>query len=171
MPHWIMIFNQQPLRRFDEKTLLTALTAAHFSTLCDQYGLDPALIGPALDHLAVEMPVGSQVPFFLLRYQPKDQPPIVVTEWDAAVILGEQGLQGVIREHVPAGVRQHFLSTRAVYSLELDEGQLANMGLLLAYEFARWAAGRGSGIVRGLDGVWYRLNRHHAFIHLASEST
>jgi hypothetical protein len=65
-----------------------------------------------------------------------------------------------------ASVRARLMQVQAVYMIELLETQLTDMGLLLAYEFARWAAQRGSGIVLGLDGVWYRLNAHQAFIPL-----
>ena len=39
-------------------------------------------------------------------------------------------------------------------------------GILLAYEVARWAANLRKGLIYGLDGTWYRLNRHQAFIPL-----
>ena len=53
-----------------------------------------------------------------------------------------------------------------MYSVALQDEQLTDMGLLLAYEVARWIAHQGSGIVLGLDAAWYRLNEHQAFIPL-----
>ncbi len=166
MHYWIRVFNQNALGQFSAETLLSALVEANFDTLCARYGLDPALIAPARRHLAVELPINQQVPLILVRYAPRPQPPIVVTEQGVDQYLGDKSPGKVPAEGLPARVRARLLRTRAVYTIELLEAQLADMGLLLAYEFARWAAGQGSGIVLGLDGSWYRLNAYQAFIPL-----
>jgi hypothetical protein len=162
MPYWIRVYNQHLLGQFSAETLRAALAGANFRTLCDQYGLDSALIGPARRHLAVELPVNQGVPLILVRYAPRPQPPLVVTEQSLDLSLDADSLW----VGLTASVRARLMQVQAVYMIELLETQLTDMGLLLAYEFARWAAQRGSGIVLGLDGVWYRLNAHQAFIPL-----
>lgn len=82
MLYRILIFNQNPLGQLSGESLLAAITTANFHTLCAQYGLDPGLIQPALDHLSLEIAGGSAVPYFLVRYQTLHQPPLVVTRWD-----------------------------------------------------------------------------------------
>ena len=75
MAYWIMVFNQQPLGKFTGESLLAALRSAHFETLCAQYGLDPALIAPALDHLSVEKSARGQAPFFCCAINPNGSRP------------------------------------------------------------------------------------------------
>lgn len=170
MPYRIMIFNQRQLGQFSEGSLLAAITASDYGTLCQQYGLDPALIQPSLDQLAVEFAPGGRVPYFMVRYQPGNQPPIVVTECEAGAMMGSQRLEDIIEEGAPLSARGHLSQTRFVCTVELVEAQLTNLGLLLAYELARWAAARGCGIVLGLEGAWYRLNTHQAFILLSGDA-
>ena len=168
MPYWTMIFTQYPLGCFSENDLLAAVTASNLKTLCDQYGLDPALIQPTLENLSVELAVGQRQPLFVLRYQPKNQPPIVVTEWDVAAEAGSQLHADVTEAFLLSFGYEHLEEIRFVYSVELVESQLRDMGLLLAYELARWIAERGSGLVLGLDRTWYHLNPHQAFVPLSS---
>ena len=166
MPYLILIFNQNPLGQFSGESLLAAITTSNYHTLCEQYGLDPGLIQPALTQLSLEMAGGSAVPYFLVRYQPQHQPPLVVTRWDATTSAGRQRLVPFAESPVSADICEHLMCTSELVTVELVEAQLADLGLVLAYEIARWAAGLGSGIVYGLDGAWYRLNVHQAFIPL-----
>ena len=164
MPYRIMVFNQKQLGQFSKAELLTVIKGANFPTLCRQYGLEIALIEPALAHLAVEKAGGDQAPYFLLRYQPNGQPPIIVTEWNRDEIFHHQRLKGFDRQVAFPSLQNYFSRTQAVYSVALVLSQLSDLGLLLAYELARWAAHQGEGIVLGLDGMWYRLNAYQAFI-------
>lgn len=166
MDYWILIFNQYPLGRFGKEDLLDAISASNFHTLCDQYGLEPALIQPGVEQLAVKKSTGEHVPLFFLQYQPINRPPIVVTEWDVAGENGKQLLADMIEGCGSSKTCEPLLKTRFIYSVELVESQLYDLGLLLAYEIARWATERGEGIVLGLDRTWYRLNTYKAFIPL-----
>jgi len=170
MSYWIMVFTQKPLGAFSEKDLLAAVTASNFHTLCDQYGLDPALIQPSLAYLAFDLSINGQQPLLVLRYQPKHQPPIVVTEWDAMADGGLSLLEDVTEGLAIPVVLRNLEETRFIYSVELVESQLGDLGLLFAYELARWIAGRGSGLVLGLDRTWYRLNPFQAFIPLSDRN-
>jgi len=164
MPYWILIFNQHNLPEINPDALLWDLKAVHFSTLCRQYGLDPALIVSAEAHLAVEHAETGRVPYFIVRYLPKHQPPLVVRRWDAADFWQESGLAKKVGAFLPSALREQLTHARAVYGVAVENAHLSDLGLLLAYELARWLAHRGTGIVYGLDGAWYRLNTHQAFI-------
>jgi hypothetical protein len=169
MPYHIMIFNQKPLGRFSGESLLASITASNYHTLCEQYGLDSGLIQPALGDLKLEMNRGSEVPFFVLRYGPQHQPPLVVTRWDALTSAGRQRLLDFADSPESADLRERLMCTRELVTIELVEAQLADLGLLLAYEIARWAAGVGSGVMYGLDGCWYGMNVDHAFVPLTDQ--
>jgi hypothetical protein len=169
MPYWIMIFNQSPLGQFSGESLLAAITASNYHTLCEQYRLDPGMIQPALAHLSLEMARGSAATYFLVRYGPQYQPPLVVTRWEALTDAGRQHLLDFADSPVSVNMRDHLKSTCELVTIEMVEAQLSDLGLLLAYEIARWAAGVGSGVVYGLDGCWYGLNAQHAFVHLPDQ--
>jgi hypothetical protein len=164
MSYWIMIFTQHPLGRFHKEDVLTAITEANFSTLCNQYGLDPGQIQPALDQLTIETSEVGSLPFFFLRYQPFHRPPIVVTEWAVAAEAGSRLLAEVGKRFPTPYAGKQLVETRFIYSVELVESQLSDMGLLLAYEMSRWVLMQSTGIMLGLDRTWYRLNPYQAFI-------
>jgi hypothetical protein len=169
LTYWILIFNQHPLGQPSGESLVSTLRSANIYSLSRQYGLDPAQIPAALDHIDVETSAGGYVPYFLVRYQPKDQPPIVVTEWTVSTETGSQFLRAVIAANQPPNHGEQLRKTRFIYSVPLERAQLADLGILFAYEIARWVATQGAGWVLGLDGVWYRLNQHQAFIPLEPE--
>lgn len=165
MSYRILIVNQRVLGRFSPEELLVHLRAVHYPTLCRQYGLDSALINPALSHLAVEGSENEHVPYFLVRYLPETQPPLVVNLVNWPDI--RPGLTDADQTGLPVSVRSHLKQAQEVYALTLRTAQLHDLGLLLAYEIARWLAQRGEGLVWGLDGSWYRLNAYQAFIPVA----
>lgn len=125
------------------------------------------MIDPTVEQLAVEQNVDGHEPYFLLWYQPRRQPPIIVNQWELAELWRNYQQEEVFEAALPPSLRDLAMDPTAVYSVSLEESQLFNLGLLLAYEIARWVAYRGSGLVFGLDGTWYRLNPHQAFIPVA----
>jgi hypothetical protein len=160
----ILVFNRKtiPVSTINSAAVLAAVTESNYQTLCRQYGLDPALIAPARENLRLVGPSRESDVFFALVYGPAGQRPVIAhlidpdkSLWvDLAPLLADapEGLEPVSREAVE------------LVRIDLGRAQLADMGLLLAYELARWAAACGDGVVRGLDGRWYRLNRHRAFL-------
>jgi len=164
MSYWIFIFNQQPLRQEDTRKVREAVAESNFSTLCKQYHLNAKMIHPALEHLEIVDGEEAFSIFLLLHYHPKNQCPIRVYYWDSQQETGKALIHDALDEVRVFGVREKLSTATQVLAVELMETQLQDMGLLLGYEVARWAAKQGTGIIRGLDGIWYRLNRHKAFI-------
>jgi hypothetical protein len=164
MSYRILIYNQRPLGQFSPTTLLADLKAVHYSTLCRQYGLDVALISPAMDHLAVDGSDEEHVPYFIVRYQSENHMPLVISKVGLADGWLGQVLTEGGQDALSVPVHDYLMRTQEAYSVALRYEQLYDLGLLLAYEIARWVAYRGSGLVFGLDGVWYRLNAQQAFI-------
>lgn len=164
MAYWIWIFNQQSLGEIDRNLLAQAVTTANFSTLCEQYGIDPVMIAPAREHFEVIAANGGVAPFFLVSYRPDGERPIMVNRWDSSGEIGAQILSQTIHAVANEQIKLHLLQTQQIFGIELQRTQIEDIGLLLAYEVARWVSFHGQGTVRGLDGVWYRLNRHQAFV-------
>jgi hypothetical protein len=138
-----------------------------YSTLCRQYGLDIALISPAMDHLVVDGSEDERVPYFIVRYQPENHTPLVISKIGLAACWFGPAFTDGGQDALSVPVNDHLMRTQEAYSVALRDTHLIDLGLLLAYEIARWVAQRGSGIVFGLDGGWYRLNAHQAFIPMA----
>ena len=158
----IYVLNSLPIERFDPDEIRAAVTESNFHTLCDQYGLEPALIEPALKYLAVQAAPDPDVSFFSLRYAPETSAPIIVNRWEDVDRLS--ALLHTLGSAAPSAAYQQIKQTREVLLIEISREQSHDLGLLFAYELARWAAFKGKGVVRGLDGLWYRLNSHKAFI-------
>lgn len=159
MPFLIRVFNLIPIGPVDPQEVLAAITASNYQTLCRQYGLDPALIEPGLARLGVLSAPDMAAPFFTVVYRENGERPIVVNfeDWGTRDFETEAFMP-------PESLRGADLNTVQLVSIELDEDQLQDLGLLLAYEVARWAAMQGKGVLQGLDGRWYRLNAHKAFL-------
>ncbi len=162
MAYLISVFNLKTITKIDPQTILDAITASNYHTLCDQYSLDPEMIEPTLAHLKVIAEPYIASGYFALEYRGQNQSPIVVYLLDPGQL--EESDIDRVREAAPHNLREKLNDVRQVVQIELSEDQLADLGLLLGYELARWAAELGKGFVRGLDGEWYRLNRHKAFL-------
>ena len=165
----IQVFNQCCLQPFPVKSLISTLQEVHFGSLCRQYGLHPGLIQPALTHLEVISPAEKAVPYFLLRYQVEEEPPLIIFQWPTDQKSGAAWLKAASRQVDDIQIQGHLAQTCEIIGVSLNEGQLDDLGLLLAYEVARWAAFKGQGLVYGLDGTWYRLNRHRAFLPVSEK--
>jgi hypothetical protein len=118
-------------------------------------------------HLDVQVPKNEQVPLFTLQYVPEPKAPIVVNCW-----RDDEQVDSLIRlfsTDAPNDIREHLALTREIFGIELSHAQCHDLGMLFAYELTRWIAFKGEGVVRALDGEWYRLNANKAFLPVKSE--
>lgn len=166
MDQEILVFNPQPLGKIDPKKLKHALLKVNFVTLCRQYGLNSTLIGPVKENLEVVVSKNQDFPYFLVKYGGDNKRPLFVYERQLKSRKGKSVLQGLSGGSDSKVVNTHLSKSNFLVEIELGRSQLSDMGLLLAYEIARWAAVKGGGIVLGLDGRWYFLNQHGAFLPL-----
>lgn len=168
--YWLYVFNQQPLGNIAENNLIPVLLEVNFNSLCHQYGLDSSMIAPALSQLELRAVPEGVTPFNVLKYQADDQPPILIFQWDTDKRAGADRLGDALMHVNHPRLRDHLKHTCEILGISLLADQLDDIGLVLAYEVARWAAFNGQGLVFGLDSVWYRLNRHQAFIPIKEET-
>ena len=162
MAFTIWIFNQHSVIPHSADDILAAITEAHYTTLCAQYGIDPDLIAPAQKNLRVFLSPFGAASFFVVHYQATDGEPVVVS-WRPAPAGRETGM-GMELPSVPMACRERLAEAQQWVSVELTAAQLKGFGLLVGYELARWAACQGQGLVRALDGHWYRMNAYKAFL-------
>lgn len=160
MPHSIFIFNSVSIGAFNSDAIVIAVTQANLITLCRQYGLSETLIPNALKTLRVEVaPEGN---LFALHARVDSHAPIIVSQITDDEIIRE--IIGTIPEGLVPAVCSALTNAQALVTVDLLDGHLRDLGLLFAYEVARWAASKGQGLVYGLDQRWYRLNQHKAYI-------
>ena len=165
LPYRIDIFLSDLIIEATAGSLASALQKVHFKTLCEQYGLAPDGIQEVLSHLAVlGSPVSADKPFFAVKYGVKVHQTLVIDLWNTAKSDGRALLEDVLSAVDDTQIQKELENTVRILSIALNQQHLRDMGRLLAYETARWAGFHGKGMVRGLDGLWYRLNQHQAFI-------
>lgn len=166
MDQEIIVFNPKSLGEIEPKKLKHALLKVNFETLCSQYGLNSALIGPAKEKLDVVVSENRDFPYFMVKYRGDKDRPLFVYERQLEFQKGRSTCDGITGASNSKVVNTHLSKTNFLVKIELGQKQLSDMGLLLAYEISRWAAVKGRGIILGLDGSWYRLNQHGAFLPL-----
>jgi hypothetical protein len=155
----IQVFNSNPVHDVRPAEVRAAITESNYVTLCAQYGLSPALIPAAKAQLQVlTAPSSAGAPFFTVSYGAARPVVVEFQDWDSEDM-------GRIRP-VPEIARPALAHTAQVVAVSLEADQLQDLGLLLGYELARWAAVQGQGIMRALDSRWYRLNAYKAFLPL-----
>ena len=164
--HWIVVCNQDRAERFDEAGLTKALRGASLATLCKQFGLNSSLVAPALEHLRLEIVPADIAPFYALHYQAGRRQPILIQRWDVSRVDGSAVLDSYLDKSQSQVLTAHLGVTRQIWGVAILHAHLRDIGLVLAYEIARWIAAQGRGIVRGLDGCWYRLNCYNAYVPL-----
>lgn len=165
MPYSILVFNRKPISKIRPDAVLAVVTESNYQTLCRQYGLDKELIEPAKAYLRMIGPQGGDAPFFALAYGPAAQRPVMVHLF--GLDQARRAELSSVLATTPGSLRAALAKAAQVVRIDLGREQLSDLGLLLAYELARWAAVNGEGVLRGLDGRWYRLNRHRAFLPVA----
>lgn len=158
----IYVFNRLPIGQYSPDEIRAAVTESNFHTLCKQYGLDPALIEPAKANLNIQVAAQDVAPFFTLHYNLPPDAPIIVNCWKERERVSE--FIRICTSIAPEAAQSQVIQACEVFKIELRRDQSHDLGLLFAYELARWAAFRGEGVVRALDGLWYRLNPHKAFL-------
>lgn len=168
MAYGIVVFNQETIDHFDEGELLNSVTESNFHTLCEQYGLPPDLFRQGLSWLGLKLLVHDDLPMFQLNYRSLHHTPLTVYRWPADSLSGAAYMAQVQNGAENEIVQEYFTRITQVVLVEVSRSQLEDLGILLAYEIARWAAFSGNGIIHALDGKWYRLNKNKAFIPIGS---
>jgi hypothetical protein len=163
----IFIFLSEGIDPAMVESLSDALRATNFDTLCQEYDLNPSACEDVLENLAViGSPVSATAPFFVVRYGPQWHQALVIEGWHVTKSAGKDLLNAFKTLVKCSEIQNNLEKTRIIFTIALTPAQLGDLGRLLAYEVARWAAFHGKGVMRGLDGEWYALNRHQAFVPL-----
>ena len=168
--YWILIFNRERIDRIDKDRLINALKLANHETLCAQYIVDQALIPDALQHLRLVTAQPGNTSIGALHYELGERRPLIIYLWDVSRAAGSDLLTNLIKSNLSGDLMMQIRETQQIIGIQIMSQQLKDMGLVFGYEIARWMADQGQGLVRGLDGGWYCLNRYRAFLPLRTEA-
>ena len=145
MPAWISAYCTEWPGPLEPDRLLHTLRSADLYTLTEDYDVPEDLVGPAARQLEVmHAPDGLCVTYGGTR-------PLHVRCWTNPDRVREE-----LSECPPlpvSGCRQ-LDAVRAVVGIELGISQQRDMGVVLAYEVARWLGSTRSAWIVGLDRRW-----------------
>lgn len=163
MATWITVYCRNTVTNISPEDLKTgllgkdssAVAGVDYRTLAEQYNIDPSLVGEAVRNIGVaETKGGDGWTHYAIRYGAEDTRPLLLYRWIKPARVAEElnearGLTG------NNGFIAHRLEeTAEVIGIELGIGQLKDMGVVLAYEAARYFAQRGDGVILNDEGRW-----------------
>jgi hypothetical protein len=165
MAWWLTIYCRRPVSALAPARLLAgiqghdseALAGVDYWTLAEQLGIeDEAVVDAALDVLRVrgdeELGLRSGCE---ICYRPEiDARPIVLHCWSDPARVAEELQEAEESRSPPPGALSRLRAASEVVGIELGFSQLEDMGLVIAYEIARWLAQRGDGLVVDDDAQW-----------------
>lgn len=165
MAWWLTVYCRRPVSALAPELLLAgiqgrdseALAGVDYWTLAEGFGIeDEAVVDAALDVLRVR---GDEALGLLsgceISYRPEvDARPIVVHYWTDPARVAEELAEAEEGRSPPPGALARLRASTEVVGIELGFSQLEDMGIVIAYELARWLAQRGDGLVVDDDDRW-----------------
>ncbi len=148
MAWWITIYCKRECEDLTPVTLLHALRGGHYEALADEYGVPEGDVAPALRDLAVSPDL--EVHFGWAR-------PLLVHVWDEPDRVREELDEAREVRDVPASVDAFVSACCSVVAIELGFSMLENMGVVIAYEVARYVAQKYDGVIVDDDDRWQRV--------------
>jgi hypothetical protein len=161
MAWWIDIVCRRHPGKLTPEGLLAGITARDddalagidYFTLAEDYDLDldDDQIEAAMD--ALRITPGLEIHF---RPDPALRP-IAVWVTDDAARVAARVAEIRDNDEPPAGAEPYLEACAAIVALELGFPMLENLGVVIAYEVARYLAQKGDAIIRDDDGRWQRI--------------
>ena len=166
MPAWISVYCTKPVNDVVADVVLLGVRQNDYWTLAEQYDIDDELVDPALTALRISADNrGLQ-----LHYGQGKERPIAIHFWTSPEQVKEE-IEEVEEffcsqsNETSRIVLAHMRNVISVVGIEIGFTQLKDMGIVFAYEIARWFAANRSGIIRGEDDCWSRI-KNNCYIHL-----
>ncbi|MBM4782968.1 MAG: hypothetical protein GQE15_35260 [Archangiaceae bacterium] len=157
MAWWLTVYCRRPVSRLTAKQLqagitgedATALAGVDYFTLAEDYDVADELVSPAMKALKVSKEL--QVSF-------GDSRPIVVHVWSSPERVAEELSEVQEVRTPPKSLRSALKDTKEIVGIELGFSHLENMGVVIAYELARYLAQKGDGVIVDDDDRWQRID-------------
>lgn len=156
MAWWLTVYCRKPIAGLTPEHLMAGITGRDreasagddYLTLAEGYDVDEALVKPALRALTIskDLEVGYG-----------DQRPIVMHVWTSAERVAEELEEMREVRSPPASLVTRLAQTKEIVGIELGFSQLETMGVVFAYELARYLAQKGDGVIVDDDDRWQRI--------------
>lgn len=173
MPIWVTVYCRKSLSSMTPQQLLDGIQGNDPSTpagvdywaLAEDYGIDDELVDDALASLSVSALRGGD-DGYEVHYGGAGERPLAVRRWHHPERVAEE-----IREIVeqadrhPEEAGRRVRASREVIGVEMGAGHLNDMGVVIAYEVARYLAQKGDGLILTDEERWLEV-RQGAFLPL-----
>ncbi len=163
MAWWLTIYCREPVSALSPAQLLvgirgedpSALAGVDYWTLAEHFGIeDEAVVDAALDLLRVREP-GATGLECEVAYRPEDDVrAIAVHCWTEPERVAEELEEAQEGRSPPPEALPRLRASKEIVAIELGFSQLEDMGIVFAYEIARWIAQKGDGLVVDDDDCW-----------------
>src|SRR5262245_41308773 len=163
MSEWLSLFCQTSTARITASQLLDglrgrdprALAGVDYSTLAEDYDVRDELVKPAVAALRVEALADGDG--FEISYGEGERP-VFVRRWTDPPRVAEE----IQEMHDRLGAKSEpaapwMRACREVIGIELSADQLRNMGVVIAYEAARYLAQKGDALILTDQDRWLRV--------------
>jgi len=168
MAWWLTVYCRRPVSALTPQQLLAGLrdqdreapAGVDYWTLAEHFGIeDEAVVDAALDVLRVRDASATGLDQLELSYRPDaDARPIVVHCWTEPERVAEELEEAQEGRSPPPEALPRLRATKEIVGIELGFSQLEDMGIVLAYELARWLVQKGKGLVVDDDDCWMTVD-------------
>ena len=164
---WILIYCPKSILDVSVEKLLEEIRLNDYESLVGDYHVKKDLIAPAMEMLAIE---SRDAELWFWYKEDRSQRPVIVQRWTepdtvkeevntARQIVRDQGIKH------EADILARLAKTTDIVGIEMGPEQLQDMGVVFAYEIARWFGENRHGLILGDDGSWSLVN-DGAFSHV-----
>lgn len=167
MPNWIFLCCRRPLRQLAASRLAAGIigddpqapAGVDYLTLAEDYPVGRRsryedLVAKAVDEVTVARSRSLGNVSYEIRYAPWPAQPILIYRWDLRS-EGKAILQSLIQKGAPPD--RSSAKFRELVGIQLRCHQLEDMGIVFAYEVARYLGQRGDAVILNDQGEWQEV--------------
>ena len=162
MAWWITVYCTRSVARISPVAIHAGLrdrdpeapAGVDYHLLAENLDLDESVVDDALEHLVVGQAPGRPSDVELRYRADPDSRPVVVHRWADSDRVSEEVEECKDVRSPPADVVSMLPDVCEVVGIELGGSQLGDMGVVFAFELARFFAQRGDGAVVDDEGQW-----------------
>lgn len=167
MAWWLTVYCRKPVSHLSvdavRKGLLdedpSAPAGGDYLTLAEQYEVDEETVKPALKALELKSVSDSLLHLEISYRLPRELRPIVVHVWNTPERLAEELDETADIRNPPKSAQKLLEGVVEIVAIELGFQMLEDMGVVLAFELARWLAQKGDGVIADDDNRWQMIER------------
>lgn len=163
MAAWVTVYCTRRVSQISTDELLEGihglgdpeLAGVDYWTLADDWDLDEPLVAEARRHLHLDKASDAELDYELRFQADPDARPLVLHAWTEPHRVAEEIREAIEEREAPEALHGHLRRCVEVIGVELGWSQVNGMGMVLAYEIARYLAEEGEGLVGDDNGGWF----------------